>query len=348
MTELPNTEELLELLDEQDRTIQVLQDRLLQSEQENNLGLIEQQMQEITNLQSENCKLQTQISELLNLSETNKANKLNQEVIRLRKENQKQNTTIEDANRQIEELKANLSNAEQNAREKAQNEVAELKRELSSKIYQADHDKCQAEKYKKEIADQKAEQQKEIEKLADEKAQKRLKMLDNEFKAKKVGLVGYVGLLTVICFSSCILSLIRCEEFFGDVVKFFRTFWKGFSAVLSRLLEHLRVIASYIPSHISHEIGSKIVYWLILIVLIVIIMGLLLMALKWLVSHIYEIGKEKAVNTWNVSIWAIMLVIFVWFGDIVKSFVDFNLLGLWLIFGFAFYLVGWYINKDKW
>ena len=64
-------------------------------------------------------------------------------------------------------------------------------------------------------------------------------MLDNEFKAKKVGLVGYVGLLTVICFSSCILSLIRCEEFFGDVVLFFKTFWKGFSAVLSRLLEHL-------------------------------------------------------------------------------------------------------------
>lgn len=250
--------------------------------------------------------------------------------------------------RQIEELKTNLSNAEQSAREKAQNEVAELKRELSSKIYQADHDKCQAEKYKKEIADQKAEQQKEIEKLADEKAQKRLKMLDNEFKAKKVGLVGYVGILTVICFSSCILSLIRCEEFFGDVIKFFKTFWKGFSAVLSRFLEHLRVIASYIPSHINHEIGSKIVYWLILIVLIVIIMGLLLMALKWLVSHIYEIGKEKAVNTWNVSIWAIMLVIFMWFGDIVKSFVDFNLLGLWLIFGVIFYLVGWYINKDKW
>lgn len=266
----------------------------------------------------------------------------------MRKENRKQNTTIEEDNRQIEELKTNLANAEQNAREKAQNEVAELKRELSAKIRQADNDKCQAEKYKREIAEQKEKQQKEIEKLADESAQKRLKTLDNEFKAKKVGLVGYVAMLTVICVSSCILSLIRCKEFFGDVVKFFRTFWKGFSAVLSWLLKHLRVIASYIPSHINHEIGSKIVYWLILIVLIVIIMGLLYMALKWLVSNICEIGKEKAVNTWNVSIWAIMLVIFMWFGDIVKSFLDFNLLGLWLFLGIVLYLVGWYVNKDKW
>lgn len=347
MTDLPSTEELLELLEQQDKTIQELQNRLSASEQENSSELIEEQMQVITSLQSENSKLQTQIDELLSLSETNRANKLNQEVKELKKKYTELHTMSDNQDRQIEELKTNLANADRNAREKAQNEVAQLKRELSTKINQADSDKLQADKYKKEIAEQKAQQNVRIEELATEKAQNRLKKLDKEFKAKEVGLVGYVSLLTGLCFVSCALSLIRCETFFRDFVNFFKGFWKGFTIILNWLIESLQVIAS-VSDRIPHEIGSKIVYWLILIVLVLLIVFLVLCGLYWLISHIIDIGKEKAVTTWNVSVWAVLCVIFVWFGDIVKSFIDFNLLGLWLILGVVLYLVGWYINKDKW
>ena len=254
---------------------------------------------------------------------------------------------IEGSDRQIGELESKLDTADQRAREKAQGEVTQLKRELSAKISQADSDTIQANKYKREMADQKAQQEKEIEKLANEKAQIRLKQLKNEFKAKEVGLVGYVSLLTGICFVSCVLSLIRCKTFFQDFLNFFKGFWNGFTAVTDWLLGHLQVIAS-LSDHINHEIGSKIVYWLILIVLIIICVGAFIMGFIWLLSHVIDIGKEKAVTTWNVSVWAILCVVFVWFGDIIKSFINFNLLGLWLIIGVVLYLIGWYINKDKW
>lgn len=259
----------------------------------------------------------------------------------MRKESQNQRALIEDDKKQIEGLETKLATADQRAREKAQGEVAQLKRELSAKISQADSDTIQANRYKREMADQKAQQEKEIEKLANEKAQIRLKQLKNEFKAKEVGLVGYVSLLTGICFVSCVLSLIRCKTFFQDFLNFFKGFWNGFTAVTDWLLGHLQVIASL-------EIGSKIVYWLILIVLIIICVGAFLVGFIWLLSHVIDIGKEKAVTTWNVSVWAILCVVFVWFGDIVKSFINFNLLGLWLIIGVVLYLIGWYINKDKW
>lgn len=340
MNDLPSTEELLEVMEQQDKLIQELQNRLSQTEQENNYGLIEEQMQTITNLQSENSKLQTQINELLSLSEVKKSNEVKRKLhfLEIRTEEDKKN---------IAELEKKLAESEQNARKKAEGEISALKKELGTKLRQAEQNLETTSKDKAKIQDIREKLEEKVERKATEKAEKHLKELDKIYNAKVVGLKTYVGILTAFCVLSCILSLIRCEVFFADFLSFWKTFWLRFTATVNQTTNYLQVIASKLSGLITHETASKIVFWILYVILsIEIIIGVLI-ALKWILRRIINLGKEKAVSVWNVSVWSILLVICVWFGAEVRSVVDFNLFGLWLLLSIPLYLGGWYLHERR-
>lgn len=304
---------------------QILQAQNLAQEWKKKAEKAEQDMSRME--QSYSLQISGLKSEIQNLS--GKIVKLNSADLVL-KENEK-------LMRQNEELQK----GEKNAREEAEKEIAHVKSEY----------------YRKEqelewlIADAEQEKQKAlslqfvVQKLTDQKA-KRLTE-DNRrywqvwYQAKKVAMQGYVGVLTMMCFVTTVLSIIRQKVFCGDVIKFFQGFGKAIQVFAVRIHSIILSLAEVLEN-VPNDIVAVILKWIMVVLLWI-------MPAALIGFGIYKFwGKcgediRKGIGVWNCSVGVVVLAGLVYFGDYVKEIVCINLFGAWLIADVLLILVGWYV-----
>lgn len=244
-------------------------------------------------------------------------------------------------NERLKRQNEELQKSEKKAREEAEKEVAHVKSEYYQKEQELD----------RLIADAKQEKAKAlsmqsvVQRLTYQKA-KRLTE-DNRrhwqvwYQAKKVAVQGYVGVLTVICLVTTVLSIIRQKAFCEDVIKFFRGFGKVIRVFAVRIHSIILSLAD-VTRNVPNNVAAVILNWTM--VLLLWIMPVVLIGFG-----IYRFwGKygediRKGIDVWNCSVGVVVLVGLVYFGDYVKEIISVNLFGMWLLADALLVLAGWYV-----
>lgn len=152
---------------------------------------------------------------------------------------------------------------------------------------------------------------------------------------------GYVGVLTVICFVTTVLSVISQRVFCGDVIVFFRKFGKAIQTVAVRI--HSAILSTTeVTENVPNDIAAVILKWTMA--------GLLWAILAVLIGFgIYKFWEKfgedirKGIDVWNCSVAVLVLVGVVYLGDYVKRVVSVNLFGAWLLTDILLILTGWYV-----
>ena len=243
-------------------------------------------------------------------------------------------------NEKLEKQNKELRKSEREAREKAEKEVTHVK------------SKCHRKEQELERLMEEAEQERQnaltahstLQKLTDHKA-KRLtedarRQLQISYQAKKMAMQGYVGVLTIICFVTTVLSVIRQKVFCEDVIGFFRELGKTIQVFTVRIHTVFLSVA---------EVTEKVPNAMVAVVLKWGVVGLLWIIPMVLIGFgMYRVWKKygedirKGIDVWNCSVSLIVLVGLVYFGDYAKRVVTFNLFGVCLLVDVLLVLVGWY------
>lgn len=244
-------------------------------------------------------------------------------------------------NEKLKKQNEELQKIERKAREEAEKEVALVKSEYYQKEQELDRLIEDAEQEKQKALGV----QSVVQKLTDQKA-KRLtedthRQLQIWYQTKKTAMQGYVGVLTMICFVTTILSVIRQRAFCEDVTGFF----KGFGKVIPAFAVHMHsAILSIVEvtENVPNNVAALILKWIILVLLWI-------MPVALIGFGIYKFwgkyGEDvcKGIDVWNCSVAVVLLVGLVYFGDYVKEFVSINLFGMWLLVDILLILMGWYV-----
>lgn len=281
------------------------------------------------NRMEQSCSLQISglKSEIQNLSgkivKLNGADVVLQENERLRKQNEE------------------LQRSERESREKAEKEVAHVKSEY-----------CRKEQgLERLIADAEQEKQKAlslqsvVQKLIDQKA-KRLTENNRRqwqiwYQAKKATMQAYVGVLTVICLVTTVLSIIRQKVFCEDVIKFFRGFGKAIQVFAVRIHSIILSLAE-VTEDVPNDVAAILLKW-IMVVLLWIMPAALIGFGIYMFWEKYGDDIRKGIDAWNCSIAVVVLAGLVHFGDYVKEIVSVNLFEMWLLVDVLLVLAGWYV-----
>lgn len=234
-----------------------------------------------------------------------------------------------------------LQKSERETREEAEKEVVHVKLEYHRK----------EQELNQLIRDTEQEKQKAIslqsvvQKLTDQKA-KRLtedsrKRWQVWYQTEKIAMQGYVGVLTIICFVTTVLSVIRQRAFCEDVLGFVRGLGKEIQMLVVRMQSVILSVAE-VMEKVPNDVAAVILKWA-------------MVALLWVIPAaligfgIYKFWKKygedirKGIEVWNCSVAVIVLAGLVYFGDYVKEVVAVNLFGAWLLVDVLLILAGWYV-----
>ncbi len=152
---------------------------------------------------------------------------------------------------------------------------------------------------------------------------------------------GYVGVLTIICFVTTVLSVIRQRAFCEDVLGFVRGLGKEIQIFVVCMQSVILSVAEVIEK-VPNDVAAVILKWTMVALLWVIPIALIGFG-------IYKFWKKygedirKGIGAWNCSVAVLFLVGLVYFGDYVKEFASVNLFGMWLLVDVLLILVGWYV-----
>ena len=244
-------------------------------------------------------------------------------------------------NERLKRQNEELQKSEKKAREEAEKEVAHVKSEY-----------CRKEKeLNRLIADAEQEKQKAlslqsvVQKLTDQKA-KRLTENNRRqwqiwYQAKKATMQAYVGVLTVICLVTTVLSIIRQKVFCEDVIKFFRGFGKAIQVFAVRIHSIILSLAE-VTEDVPNDVAAILLKW-IMVVLLWIMPAALIGFGIYMFWEKYGDDIRKGIDAWNCSIAVVVLAGLVHFGDYVKEIVSVNLFGMWLLVDVLLILAGWYV-----
>lgn len=234
-----------------------------------------------------------------------------------------------------------LQKSERKVREKAEKEAAHVKSEYCRKEQELDRLIADAEQEKQRALSV----QSVVQRLTEQKA-KRLTE-DNRrkwqywYQTKKAAMQGYVGILTLICFVTTGLSIIRHKVFYEDVIDFFRGFGKVIQMFVVRIHAAILLMAE-VTENVPNDVAAVILKWAMVLLLWT-------MPAVLIGFGIYKFWEKyggdirKGIDVWNCSIAVIILAGLVYFGDYVKEIVSINLFGMWLLMDVLLILAGWYV-----
>lgn len=248
-------------------------------------------------------------------------------------------------NEKLKRQNEELQKSEREAREKAGKEAAHAKSECRRKEQELDRliEDAKQEK-QKALAAQSA-----LQKLTDQKAERMTedtrRQLQVCFQAKKTAVQGYVGVLTVVCFVTTVLSVIRQKVFCEDVIGFFRELGKAVQ--VSAVHIHTAFLsAAEVTDKVPNSAAGVILKWSVVGLLWAIPMVLIGFGMhKFWKKHGEDICR--GIGVWNCSVSAVVLAGLVYFGDYAKRVVNFNLFGAWLLVDVLLILAGWYVWECK-
>ncbi len=248
---------------------------------------------------------------------------------------------VQQENERLKRQNEELQRSERESREKAEKEVAHVKSEYCRK----------EQELERLIADAKQERQKAlniqsvVQRLTEQKA-KRLTE-DNRrqwqvwYQAKKAAMQGYVGVLTMICFVTTVLSVIRQKVFCEDVIKFFRGFGKALQMFAVRIHSIILSLAD-VTKNVPNDVVAIMLKWIMVVLLWMIPAALIGFGIYKFWEK-YGDDIRKGLDVWNCSVGVVALVGLVYFGDYVKEIVSVNLFGMWLLVDVLLVLAGWYV-----
>ncbi len=234
-----------------------------------------------------------------------------------------------------------LQESERKAREEAEKEVTHVKSEYCRKEQELD----------RLIADAEQERQKAlniqsvVQRLTDQKA-KRLTENNRQqwqiwYQAKKAAMQGYVGVLSVVCFVTTALSIIRQKVFCGDFIGFFQDLGKVVQMFVVRMHAAILSVAE-VTGNVPNDAAAVILKWGILVLLWAIPAVLIGLGIYKFWDK-YGEDIRKGIDVWNCSVGVVALAGLVYFGDYVKEIVSINLFGMWLLVDILLILAGWYV-----
>lgn len=234
-----------------------------------------------------------------------------------------------------------LQTSEREAREDAEKEVAHVKSEYYQKEQELDRLIADAEQEKQKALSV----QSVVQRLTDQKA-KRLTE-DNRrqwqvwYQTKKAAMQGYVSILTLICFATTGLSVIRQKVFCEDVIVFFRGFGETIQVLVVRIHATILSIA-VVTENVPNDVAAVILKWVMVVLLWTISAALIGLGIYKFWEK-YGEDIRKGINVWNCSVAVIILAGLVYFGDYVKELVSINLFGMWLLVDVLLVLAGCYV-----
>ena len=244
-------------------------------------------------------------------------------------------------NERLKRQNEELQRSERESREKAEKEAAHVKSEYCRKEQELDRLIADAEQEKQKALSL----QSVVQKLTDQKA-KRLTENNRRqwqiwYQAKKAAMQAYVGVLTVICLVTTVLSIIRQKVFCEDVIKFFRGFGKAIQVFAVRIHSIILSLADVTKS-VPNDVAAVILKWVMVVLLWIILTALTGFGIYKLWEKCGE-DIRKGLDVWNCSVGVVALVGLVYFGDYVKEIVSVNLFGMWLLVDVLLVLAGWYV-----
>ena len=244
-------------------------------------------------------------------------------------------------NEKLKKQNEDLQKSERKAREEAEKEVAHVKSEYYQKERELDRLIEDAEQEKQKALGV----QSVVQKLTNQKA-KRLtedthRQLQIWYQTKKTAMQGYVGVLTMICFVTTVLSVIRQRAFCEDVTGFLRSFGKVIQVFMVRI--HAVILSTAeVAMSVPNNVVAVILRWGMVVLLWIMPVALIGFGL-------YKFWKKygedicNGIDVWNCSVAVIILTGLVYFGDYVKWVVSINLFGMWLLVDILLVLIGWYV-----
>lgn len=244
-------------------------------------------------------------------------------------------------NERLKRHNEELQKSEREAREEAGKEVAHVKAEYCRKKQELDRLVANAEQEKQKALSL----QSVVQKLTDQKA-KRLTE-DNRrhwqvwYQAKKAAMQGYVGVLTMMCFVTTVLSIIRQKMFCEDVIEFFRGFVKVIQIFVVRIHSIILSLAE-VTENVPNNVAAILLKWIMVVLLWMIPAALIGFGIYKFWEK-YGDDIRKGIDVWNCSIAVVALAGLVYFGDYVKEIVSVNLFGMWLLVDVLLVLAGWYV-----
>ena len=234
-----------------------------------------------------------------------------------------------------------LQKSEREAKEEAEKEVAHVKSEYHRKEQELDRLVKETEQEKQKALSL----QSVVQRLTDQKA-KRLtedtrRQWEIWYQTKKASMQGYVGVLTMICSVTTVLSVIRQRVFCGDVIEFFRGLRKAIQTAAARI--HSAILSTAgITENVPNDMAAAVLKWIMAGLLWAIPVALIGFGIyKFWEKHGEDI--RKGIDVWNCSVAVLVLVGLVYFGDYVKEVVSFNLFRVWLLTDILMILAGWYV-----
>ena len=193
-----------------------------------------------------------------------------------------------------------LQTSEREAREDAEKEVAHVKSEYYQKEQELDRLIADAEQEKQKALSV----QSVVHRLTDQKA-KRLTE-DNRrqwqvwYQTKKAAMQGYVSILTLICFVTTGLSVIRQKVFCEDVIDFFLGFGETIQVLVVRIHATILSIA-VVTENVPNDVAAVILKWVMVVLLWTISAALIGLGIYKFWEK-YGEDIRKGINVWNLSL----------------------------------------------
>lgn len=234
-----------------------------------------------------------------------------------------------------------LQKSEREAREEAEKEVVLVKSEYHRKEQELDRLIGDAEREKQKALGV----QSVVQKLTDQKA-KRLtedtrRQWEIWYQTKKAAMQGYMGVLTMICFVTTVLSVIWQRVFCRDVIEFFKGFGKAIQVFAVRM--HSVILSmTEVTENVPNGVAEVVLKWL----MVTLLWGMPIVLIGFgIYKFLKKYGEDirKGIDVWNCSVAVIILAGLVYFGDYVKELVSINLFGMWLLVDILLVLIGWYV-----
>ncbi len=152
---------------------------------------------------------------------------------------------------------------------------------------------------------------------------------------------GYVGVLTVICFVTTVLSVIRQRVFCEDVLGFAQGLGKAIWMFVVNM-HSVILSAAEVTERVPNDGAAVILKWTMVALLWVIPAALIGFGMYKFWKK-YGEDIRNGIDVWNCSVAVMVLAGLVYFGNYVKEIVAVNLFGAWLLVDVLLILVGWYV-----
>jgi hypothetical protein len=246
----------------------------------------------------------------------------------------KENETLKKKNEELQK-------SEREAREESKKEVDLVKSEYHWKEQELQR-LIEDEKWEKQKA---LDMQSTVQKLTNQRAEQLTetarRRLQTQYQVKKAAMQGYVGLLTLTCFVTTIVSVVRQRVFCKDVIRFFEQFGKVIGVSAVRIHAVILSIAE-VAKNVPNGVAAVVLKWGMVVLLWLLPVGLIGFGIY---KFWEEYGEDirNGIDVWNCSVAVIILVLLVYFGDYVKEIVSINLFGTWLLVDILLVLTGWYV-----